>query len=111
MTQNSVTQNSGTEPAVDTIPPRPGYDALWEWFGLSYATWLTLPRVLMHEMPDVWQSKMADLLNEFDETWGNAPDLSCHVMIKEGNRFVKMPAWVEYRHPDREFLETFKTKR
>lgn len=46
-----------------------GYDALWNWFGLSRSSWLTLPRVLMHEMPDDWQRKMAKLLEEYDEYW------------------------------------------
>lgn len=32
-----------------------GENALWLWFGLSRASWLTLPRVLMHEMPDEWR--------------------------------------------------------
>jgi len=45
-----------------------GYDKLWSWFGLSYASFLTLPRVMMHEMPDEWQGKMADLLEEWDST-------------------------------------------
>lgn len=39
----------------------PGYDALWGWFGLSRASFLVLPRVLMHEMPDDWQLRMAAL--------------------------------------------------
>lgn len=34
-----------------------GKEKLWQWFSLSYAAWLTLPRVLMHEMPDEWQRK------------------------------------------------------
>ena len=31
--------------------PNKGCDDLWEWFGLSRASWLTMPRILMHEMP------------------------------------------------------------
>jgi hypothetical protein len=32
-----------------------GREKLWDWFGLSYASWLTLPRVLMHEIPNEWR--------------------------------------------------------
>jgi len=43
-----------------------GVILLDRWFGLSYARWLTLPRVLMVQMPPLWQGKMAGLLDEFD---------------------------------------------
>ena len=48
---------------------RRGYEALWLWFGLSRSAFATLPRVLMHEMPDDWQADMARLLNQFDEVF------------------------------------------
>jgi len=83
----------------------PGHDALWLWFGLSYAAWLTLPRVEMHAMPDEWQGQMARLLNELDETFPNKPDLATYVSVKRHSKFVKMPRWVaDYRHPDMEEL-------
>jgi len=44
-----------------------GYDRLWNWFGLSRATFITLPRAMCHEMPDGWQERMAALLEEWDE--------------------------------------------
>jgi hypothetical protein len=80
-----------------------GYDALWLWFGLSYAGWLTLPRVLMHEMPDDWQQRMADLLAEFDQTFPGKNELpfSTQVSLKTGGRFVAAPDWLlRYRRPD-----------
>ena len=33
---------------------------LSNWFGLSYASFLTLPRVLMEAMPEEWQRKMTN---------------------------------------------------
>ena len=81
---------------------RPGQDALWEWFGLSYATFLTLPRVLMHEMPDEWQGEMARLLREADAAF---PGVELHTTVRATNRdgrLVPMPRWLlNYRHPDR----------
>lgn len=79
-----------------------GREKLWGWFGLSYAAFLTLPRVLMHEMPDEWQRKMADLLREYDETFPNWPDgQGSRVQLTINGKMVKMPEWLkDYRHPD-----------
>lgn len=81
----------------------PGYAALWLWFGLSRASWLTMPRVLMHEMPDDWQARMAQLLAEYDEAWA-IPEcyaVETHVTAKRDSKFVKLPDFLtNYRHPD-----------
>jgi len=79
-----------------------GYDRLWFWFGLSRSSWLTLPRVMMHEMPDEWQLKMTELLEEWDETWDSSSMPSPHVAAKEGNKFTRWPRWLlNYRRPDK----------
>ena len=85
---------------------RPGYDALWLSFGLSRAAWVTLPRVMMHDMPDAWQADMARLLDEWESTWVNQPNIGSRVQIVDSEgRLVKTPAWVlNYRHPDLEQL-------
>ena len=46
-----------------------GHDRLWVWFGLGRPSWLTMPRVMMHAMPDDWQERMAALLEEWDAKW------------------------------------------
>lgn len=80
-----------------------GHEALWMWFGLSRASWLTIPRVLMHGMPDAWQADMARLLNEYEQAYPNQPDLLSRVQVTDLNgKLVKTPEWlVNYRHPDR----------
>ncbi len=84
-------------------PTTTGEDALWLWFELSRASWLTLPRVMMHDMPDEWQGRMAQLLNEWDEKWRGSPgvlDWETYVLLKRGGRFIKTPRWlIDYRHP------------
>jgi len=35
-----------------------GEDDLSLWFGLSYASFCVLPRILMEDMPEEWQKKM-----------------------------------------------------
>ena len=52
------------------------------WFELSYAQFLTVPRLVMEAMPHEWQCKMADLLSEMDETFDWRP--------KEGRYWVKL---------------------
>ena len=81
---------------------RKGYDRLWLWFGLSRASWLTMPRVLMHEMPDDWQDKMAELLEEWDKAYDSSSMPSPIVSARENNRFTRWPKWlICYRRPDK----------
>lgn len=92
-----------SEDRVVCMRGRSGNDALWDWFGSSQACWLTLPRVLMHSMPDDWQERMAGLLCEFDQAFPNQPELCTRVSITDhGGRRMGYPSWlVDYRHPDR----------
>jgi len=79
-----------------------GHAALWGWFGLSYASFLVLPRVLMHEMSDEWQGKMTELLKEYDDAFPNMPDIGTRVQATRNGKMVKWPEWVlRYRHPDK----------
>lgn len=99
-----------TEDETGALRENVGYAALWQWFGLSYAGWLTLPRVLMHEMPDQWQSDMARLLKEMDETFDDwAPDTEIKVQFRKRNRFIRIPEWLcNYRRPMYAAIELLK---
>lgn len=83
-----------------------GRDKLWAWFGLSYASWLALPRALMHEMPDVWQAKMAALLEEWDAHWDGEGDFPADTVVQTRDarkRFTRPPEWAtNYRRPNRQ---------
>lgn len=80
-----------------------GREKLWGWFGLSRASFLTLPRVLMHAMPDEWQGKMADLLEEYENEFCNQAELpGSRVQAVRGNKLVSWPEWLlNYRRPDK----------
>jgi len=52
------------------------------WFELSYAHFLTVPRLVMESMPLEWQEKMAALLQEMDNTFDWRP--------KEGRYWVRL---------------------
>ena len=84
------------------------------WFGLSYSAFLVLPRVAMQEMPIEWKEKMAELLNEYDETINTSAFgvHSCFVTVKdEANKFMKMPdELVNYRHPSKQTIMTLINK-
>jgi hypothetical protein len=91
--------------------PRPGYESLWAWFGLSYSSWITLPRVLVHEMPDEWQAKMCELMEEWDDAWNfHQLDLpQPYVIGRKERKFCKWPAWLlNYRHPAYEIINKIK---
>ena len=43
-------------------------EPIHEWFELTYAQYLTIPRSVLQSMPIDWQKKLRDLLNELDAT-------------------------------------------
>lgn len=89
-----------------------GYEKLWLWFGLSRSNFAVMPRVLMHEMPDEWQSKMADLLNEYQATFDTSELPSCRVLaVRERGKFATWPEWLlRYRHPDYSQIESIRVR-
>ncbi len=92
-------------------PTTSGYDQLWGWFGLSRSAYVVLPRVMMHAMPDDWQGRFAELMDEWDDHWPNQPDITAHVQIKQNNRFISTPPWLlNYRHPDHNQLNAMRGK-
>jgi len=86
-----------------------GHTALHCWFGLSYASFLTLPRVLMYEMSDEWQGRMAALLKEYDETFTKLPDISTTVRCTRRGKLIPFPDWLlNYRYPKRDVIDAFR---
>ena len=94
--------------------PNVGNERLSTWFGLSYASWLTIPRVLMESMPDRWQLEMAKLLEEYEDTFQNWPeDLPTpHVIGRNSKgKFCRMPKYlIQYRHPIESAIENLKKR-
>lgn len=75
------------------------------WFELSYAQFLTVPRVVMQSMPYVWQKQMAALLEQMDDTFEWRPETGRYwVKLRDANgKFTDAPL-AEYRHRDVEHL-------
>ena len=79
----------------------PQGETLARWWGLSYASWLTVPRVLMQAMPAEWQERAGVLLAEYSAAFPNTPDLTVGVTVRgPDGKLVAMPQWLNnYRHP------------
>lgn len=75
------------------------------WFGLSYAHWLTVPRLILESMPDKWKKQMAKLLQEMDDTFDWRPENGrYYVTIRDNNgKFHKLDEDIcNYRHGNSE---------
>lgn len=73
---------------------------MWDWFGLTYASYLVIPRALLCGMPEEWQTKMAALLDEMRETY-DADAIGDKYTVKlrgPGGRFISDP-YSNYRRP------------
>lgn len=85
------------------------YESLWS--KTSYTGWLTLPRVLMLQMPSEWQDKMAALLEEYDSTWNIPEQYWCdtEVSLKRGGKYISTYDWIEnYKYPDVQMFNSWK---
>lgn len=82
-----------------------GYSPINEWFELSYAQFLTVPRLVMESMPIEWQEKMAELLKEMDDTFDWRPEEGRYwVRLRDSKgRFSAAPLY-DYRRGSAEHL-------
>lgn len=78
-----------------------------EWFELSYAQYLTIPRSIMESMPEEWQQRMVRCLEELDESFAWRPKEGRYwVQLKNGKgRYVSDPL-MQYRHPDKDYIKS-----
>lgn len=69
-------------------------EIIQEFFGLSYANYLVIPRVVLQSMPDWWQEQFLELLDQIPETIDEltepAGGYTVHAKDEEG-RFVEDP--------------------
>lgn len=81
------------------------------WFELTYAEYLTVPRSILEAMPQTWQAQMAALLDEMDATFDWRPHEGRYwVTLKDGDgRFVHDPLR-QYRYADIEYIESLRKK-
>lgn len=79
-----------------------GNERLRMWFGLSYAGFAVLPRVLMEDMPDEWQGRMAALLEEYDAAFPGLTKEPGFVVrsARQGEMIPVSEHLKNYKHPD-----------
>lgn len=67
-------------------------EAIHTWFSLTYANYLILPRSVLQSMPDKWQKKFVELLEECSESFGylDWPRYSCYARGNDG-KFIQDP--------------------
>lgn len=95
----SICAVATTAKALDFGRPD-GAQQLRQWWGLSYATWLVMPRVLLEAMPEEWQARLAVLLKEYGAAFPQQPDLGTTVRTTQNGKLVRCPGWLlNYRHP------------
>lgn len=85
-----------------SAPIPPAYDGpVHGAFGLSYASFLVWPRVLMQAMPREWQERFVALAEEFNETFTHyEPPRGYTIMGRdERNRYCRPPL-SQYRRLD-----------
>jgi hypothetical protein len=71
---------------------------VWNWFGLSYASYAVFPRVALCSLPLEWQQRFVDLMNEAEELLPDeAKYQDYQVTLRKGGKFCKDPL-AEYRH-------------
>lgn len=83
------------------LPPDPPTGPVHGWFGLSYASWMVLPRTLLQSMPIEWQASLVRLMDELERSASAAgvviPErFRVHVLDTNG-RFVASP-FPHYKH-------------
>ncbi|MDR3560522.1 MAG: hypothetical protein P4N59_03635 [Negativicutes bacterium] len=75
------------------------HGAVHGWFGLTYASYLVIPRSLLQGMPEDWQEKFVALLDECGEVYDQSQIKDQYtVNLREGNRYIADP-YRNYRHP------------
>lgn len=97
--------------AEETTPLQMDDEAISAWFELTYAQYLTVPRSILEAMPAGWQARMAECLQELDETFDWRPKEGRYwCRLKDGNgRFVDDPL-MNYRRPQRDYIESLRRK-
>ena len=80
-------------------------DYIHNWFGLSYANYLVLPRSILQSMSTEWQKKFVDLLNELEdkireEYLQDMPDYSVEAKDNKG-KYIKDPYRYYWRNNNR----------
>lgn len=75
---------------------------LWNWFSLSYAGYVVIPRIIGCDMPVEWQERLVKLMDELDEFAREKGVEDCladfSVLMRKPNGRMWAGVWTPYRH-------------
>lgn len=73
-----------------------------DWFGLSYASYLVIPRAVIEQMPTGWQKHFVWMLDLADKELLDIPYVRYRIQAVDEStgRIIRDPM-AEYRHPAR----------
>lgn len=74
------------------------------WFGLTYSSYLVLPRALMQAMPADWQHRFVELVEDMQATFVQENDNYMVVLRTADGKFTSDP-FRRYRYPDSRAIE------
>lgn len=82
----------------DSVPYADG--PIWNWFGLTYSSYVVFPRRAACSMPLEWQERFVTLMEEASERLPDEAIVSeYYVRRREGGKFVEDPN-VPYKHAE-----------
>ena len=74
-------------------------EPVWDWFELSYAQYLTVPRSILQSMHLKWQKKFVKLMEELDDTIDWRPKTGRYwVQLKDSKGRYVQDSFMQYRH-------------
>lgn len=63
------------------------------WFSLTYANYLVMPRSVLQSMPQEWQAKFCEMLDEAHKTFPDLdwPGYRCSAVDSSTGKYIKDP--------------------
>ena len=77
-----------------------GRQPIWDWFQLTYAAYLVLPRVMLQSMPIEWQDRFVGCLGELEVAFPDyeSPAYAVFTRREDGRLSVESEDVRLYRH-------------
>ena len=71
-----------------------------DWFSLTYASYLVLPRVLLQSMPPKWQKVFVAHLDQLEDAYPDyqSPRYAVYVRGDKGRLAIEDKQYRDYRH-------------
>jgi hypothetical protein len=103
---------TNNQPTVKVAQGATSVRSVHNWFELTYAQYLTIPRSILEAMPVEWQQRMVACLEELDATFDWRPKEGRYwVQLKNGQGKYWHDPLMQYRHPDTDYIESLRQQK